>query len=495
MELQNTLLMKQIDYLRHCELWRTIAGDAYPNSPRQFRQMVPLTTYEDYREIFMNRREEALPARVKIWAQTTGSSGNVKWIPYTEEFYRKFGDIFITAAFLSSGKRGQVPIERGDVLFYTIAPPPYGSGLGVQSALEKLDLVVLPPFEEATRMTFAERIITGFRMALEKGRIDIIGGIASVLVNIGRIFETHIGEYLTSDDSAFAAKKSILKKYLQARSEGRPLLPKDLFSPKVILSAGADVSLFANAIERYWGKRPSECYGLTEAPLFAVQTPGCDDMVLVPNVAYLEFIPEERYNECQPPTHLANELEVGCKYEAVVTNFFGGCIFRYRTGDLVEVTSLKDAVNGIDIPTIRFYARADNVIHFSGVIRLNERACWRVIEESGINYNDWTITKEFRDEKTYIHFYVETFEPKRRVLGRMRKAAARTIATFDDIPELLGYNPLDVTVLPEGTFSQYRSEREAEGVDLGQIKPMHVNPKPLQIERLRRIARQLKGKQ
>jgi phenylacetate-coenzyme A ligase PaaK-like adenylate-forming protein len=492
MELQEKLLMRQIRYLHRSRLWKKIVGEVCPQSPQEFRETVPMTTYEDYREIFMEKLENFLPAKVKVWAHTTGSTGDVKWIPYTEEFYDKRGDFFLTAAFLSSGSRGAVPIQPGDVFFYTIAPPPYGSGLGVNAALEKISLTILPPFEEAQAMSFTERTITGFKMAIELGRIDIIGGMASVLVSIGRMFEAVIGDYLDSDESSAKAKENILRKYLNARRDGRPLLPKEFFSPKIITCAGADVSLFADAVEKYWGKRPSECYGLTESGLFAIQPFGCQDMVLVPNVAYLEFVPEERYNEREPATKLINELEVGSKYEPVVTNFYGGCVFRYRTGDLIEVVSLRDSANGIDLPMIRFFSRADNVINLSGMIRLNEKACWRVMEDSGVNYKDWMVTKEVRDEKIFIHFYVETFEPRRRVLNRMRKAAARTVATFDEIPEVLGYNPLDVTILTEGTFVRYRSEREAEGADLGQIKPMHVNPKARHVERIEKISSALR---
>ena len=493
LEMQNQLLMRQIEFIYPSGLWKEIVGDICPRSPEEFRDVVPLTTYADYEEIFMGKLEHLLPGKPKVWAHTTGSTGEVKWVPYTGNVYEARGDFFLTAAFLSSSARGIMPMQPGDVFFYTIAPPPYGSGLGVQSALERFSMRVIPPFEEAKEMSFAERIIAGFRMALEIGRIDAIGGIASVLVNIGRMFETSIGDYLGSGESGFGAKKSILEKYVQAKNEGKSLRPKDFFAPKVITCAGADASLFADAVERYWGKRPSECYGSTESGLFAIQPYGCPDMVMTPSVVYLEFIPEKNYNEVQPSTRMTNELEVGGKYEPVVTSFHGGSIFRYRMGDLIEVVSLGDPAKGLDIPTIRFFSRADNVINLSGTVRLNEKACWEIIENADVNYKDWAVIKEFRGERAFIHFFIETFEPKRRVLSRMRNAACRTIATFDEIPEILGHDPLDVTVLTEGTFAQYRNEREAEGADLGQIKPMHVNPKPHQLERLKRISLELKA--
>ena len=143
------------------------------------------------------------------------------------------------------------------------------------------------------------------------------------------------------------------------------------------------------------------------------------------------------------------------------------------------------------IPTIRFFARADKVINLSGVIRLNERACWNIIESSGVDYKGWTVDKEYRGDRIFVHFYIETTEPKEQVLERIGEAAIEVVATFDEVPEILGYNPLDVTVFPEGTFAAYRNKREEEGADLGQIKPTLVKPEPAQLDMLKNIGSML----
>jgi phenylacetate-coenzyme A ligase PaaK-like adenylate-forming protein len=491
MQTQEKLLMKQIEYIRHCALWKKIAGNVNPRSPEEFRRMVPLTTYDDYQEIFMNKREDLLPTKVKVWAHTTGSTGESKWIPYTEDFYKKRGEFFLAAGFLSSESGDAIPVMRGDIFLYTVAPPPYGSGVGVKSSLEQFGLKVLPPLDQAERMTFTERIAAGFKMALDEGRIDAIAGITSVLIGIGKMLDAVAESYVASEDSNPATNEKIKAGRARAKQENRPLLPRDIFSPKVITCAGADAALFADTIEELWGKRPNECYGFTEAGLFAVQPHGCSGMVLAPDVAYLEFVPEKIYNEKKPPTVLVDELVEGSIYEPVITNFYGGCVFRYRSQDLIEIVSRRDSAKHIDIPTIRFFARADNVINLSGVIRLNERACWNVIKSSGVDCKGWTVEKEYRGDRVFVHFYIETAEPKRHVLEKIGEAAAEVIATFDEVPEILGYNPLDVTVLPEGTFAAYRSTREAEGADLGQIKPMLINPKAEQLELLKNIGSKL----
>ena len=42
--------------------------------------------------------------------------------------------------------------------------------------------------------------------------------------------------------------------------------------------------------------------------------------------------------------------------------------------------------------------------------------------------------------------------------------------------EMLGLKPLEVTLLPQGAFSSYIAQRQAEGADLGHLKPPHINP-------------------
>jgi phenylacetate-coenzyme A ligase PaaK-like adenylate-forming protein len=489
---QEVLLMRQLDFIHGCGLWNRIVGDAHPQSLGEFRRVVPLTTYEDYREIFMEKQKNMLPAKVKVWAQTTGTTGALKLVPYTHEFYKRHGEFLIAAAALSSAPEGDMPLQAGDAFFCTVAPPPYASGLAVKAALEKLGLIAFPPFGEAEAATFTQRILSGFMMALEEGRIDAIGGVASVLVNIGKMFEKSIGGYLNSGQADSEVKQRMLAKYLEARSQDRPMRPKDFFNPRVILCAGSDVSLFADAVEEYWGRRPSECYAMTEVGQFAVQPFGCSHMVFMPNLALLEFIPESTYNENQPATVLLDEVAAGERYEPVITSFHEGCFLRYRTGDLIEVVSLTGSALGIELPMIRFYSRAEDIIDFPGVLRLNEKACWRLIEETRINYTDWLVKRTVEQDKFHLHFYIESFEPKRRIIRRLRKAASRLFSTFEEAQEVFGYEFLSVTVLKEGVFARYRDEMEAEGAELGKIKPVHINPGDAQLERIMRIDSELK---
>ena len=47
---------------------------------------------------------------------------------------------------------------------------------------------------------------------------------------------------------------------------------------------------------------------------------------------------------------------------------------------------------------------------------------------------------------------------------------------YGDAETVLGVKPVKVTLLPEATFSRYIAQRLAEGADIGQLKPPHINP-------------------
>ncbi len=41
---------------------------------------------------------------------------------------------------------------------------------------------------------------------------------------------------------------------------------------------------------------------------------------------------------------------------------------------------------------------------------------------------------------------------------------------------LIGFKPIEVTLLPAGVFANYKGQRQAEGADLAHLKPPHINP-------------------
>ena len=61
MDIQERLLLEQIDLLGNCLMGRMLMGDVIPTTIEEFREVVPLTTYEDYQEYLDQKRNDVLP--------------------------------------------------------------------------------------------------------------------------------------------------------------------------------------------------------------------------------------------------------------------------------------------------------------------------------------------------------------------------------------------------------------------------------------------------
>ena len=90
MKIQKRLLLEQLELLKKCELGRYIMNGVDPYTVEEFREQVPMTTYIDYCPALLEQREDILPAKPKLWIQTSGRSGEYphKWVPISERFWQ-----------------------------------------------------------------------------------------------------------------------------------------------------------------------------------------------------------------------------------------------------------------------------------------------------------------------------------------------------------------------------------------------------------------------
>jgi hypothetical protein len=272
------------------------------------------------------------------------------------------------------------------------------------------------------------------------------------------------------------------------------MLPKDLWSIKVVVGGGVDSAVFRDRVEELWGRRPLELYGGTEGGIYAVQTWDYEGMTFVPNLNFFEFISENEYfkwqldHSYQPKTVLMDEVRAGENYELVITNLHGGALVRYRVGDLIRITSLRNEKLGIDIPQMLFHSRADDLIDIASLGRLTEPVIEEAVENSGIDYVDWVARKELINDKPVLHFYLEPADEYiaseegmaaaiREQLRKLdRKYRCNFYGLIGDMETGLDLKPLQVTLLPQGAFSSYMDQWRAEGAGLGYVRLSHINP-------------------
>ena len=503
MDVQKRLLLEQINLLGKSQIGKKLFGNKTPTTVEEFRRDVPLTTYSDYKEFFDQQNEDVLPVKPFMWARTSGRTSGPKWIPYTKTMYDRLGDLTVGAMLMASASySGDVKLERNDKFLLATAPPPYVSAFVSRSAQEQLDVQFLPPLEQGENMEYAKRVALGFRLAMREG-MDYFMGLASVLARMGEQFEQQSRSTKPSKELFDPATLwRLIKAVIIAKVHKRNILPKDIWKLKGIMTGGADTIVYANKIEYYWGKKPLQGFGCTEGGNIAMQGWNGKGMVFSPDIVFLEFIPLDEHlrNKAdasyEPRTVIYEELDLGI-YEFVLTNFHGGALTRYRIGDLFEVIALQDEELGSPLPQLRFYSRADDVIDLGNLVRLTEKDIWKAIEATNVKYKEWTARKEFRDSNAILHVYLE---PKSSEIlvhedfqQKLTIELSKISSEFNNLKEILGYYPLQVSLLKPGLFDIYMKQKQQEGADLAHIKPPHMQPTDQILKHLFELESSLSG--
>ena len=139
-------------------------------------------------------------------------------------------------------------------------------------------------------------------------------------------------------------------------------------------------------------------YGAAEG-FFAMATElDADDYVLLPHCIFFEFIPVDENDpdaqEENPQTLLLDELEVGKKYEVVITNFSG--LYRYRMFDVIRVTRMHHGT-----PQVEFLYRRNlsmNVANEKMTTDMADEALRRAAEALGLTLEGYSLFDDFSTE-------------------------------------------------------------------------------------------------
>jgi len=497
MTIQKRLLLEQIVLLKNCELGRKIMRGAMPETVEEFREQVPLTTYNDYCPELIDRREEVLPAKTARWVRTSGRSDerSSKWVPLSDDFCSEYETVTGTIVILAFCQyRGDTSRVREHLrALFTLGPPDYGTGAIGDVGQKALGLAFLPS-KIIGDVSFEERIRAGFAEALYRG-IDGFGGLPSVLVAVGEQFRQQSGKidmhFMFAHPMALIR---LMKGLTKSKLAHRAMLPRDLWTIKGVLGGGTDAGIFKARVNELWGKYPLELYGGTEGGIYATQTWDYEGLTLIPTLNFFEFIPEDEHfkwqfdHSYQPKTVLLDQVKSGEVYEFVITNFHGGIMTRYRVGDLIRITSLNNEKLNIGLPQLTFERRADELIDITGFGRLTERIIWQAIENTHIPYVDWTARKEVIGNNPTLHLFVELKDNYVASESGLATAVYNELIELDnrynyniyraygDPITVLGVKPVAITLLPQGAFSLYIAQRQSDGAPLGHLKIVHINP-------------------
>ena len=496
MLIQKRLMEEQIQLWSNCDLGKAILKGKRPKSLEEFREMVPLTTYDDYADVLLNRRAEMLPGNPITWIQTTWEGGKhpVKVAPYTRNMLDTYRNNVVACLLLStSTKKGEFDVSTADKFLYGLAPMPYMTGLFPLALREDIRMRFLPEIDEAVNMTFSQRNKLGFKMAMKED-VEFFFGLGSVAHAVSVSFG-NFGGASGKISSLLKCKPKmiyrILKAKIKCKKEQRPLMPKDLFRLKGFMVAGTDNRCYKDDLERLWGVRPMELFAGTEPSIIGTETWTRNGMYFFPDTCFYEFILErDMYRmiedpSYQPKTYLMDEVIPGEKYELVITVLKGGAFARYRVGDMYRCVGLTNKEDNTKIPRFEYIDRVPGIIDIAGFTRISENGIRNAIELSGLPLKDWVAVKEYNEEnRPYLHLYVEIATVE--LIGRaMSTEILKEVLTtyfkyidhdYADLKKIIGMDPLKVSILKRGSFASYEARN---GKKIQNMSPIFFELKDL----------------
>lgn len=474
MGIQEQLLLEQIQLLSNCELGQHLFKGKTPKTMEEFRAWVPLTHYEDYADILLEKRENALPAPTSVWIETTwvGGKAPIKLAPYSEAMVRNYRDSALACIMLASSKgKGHFDLKPGMNFLNGMAPLPYLTGLLPDVIQDEFTVNYFPPIEEGLKMSFSQRNKEGFKLGAQQG-LDLFYGLSSVIVRMSEQFI----EGSSSTTSLLNFKVSMLAKFMQAKIKSRlsnsPVYPKDVFDLKGFVCIGTDTLHFKKKIEQYWGVKPLEVFGGTEPTCIGIESWDKDGLILMPHICFYEFIPMHEFYlnledpSYQPKTYLMDELKEDESYELVITTFKGGAFARYRVGDVFKCEVLERTKDGINLPHFRYIDRIDPVIDLAGFTRITEDTLKEVIHLSRLPISAWFARKCYDAEaRPYLNLCIELshsqtdpgWDRADLIQAQLELYFSYVDQDFKNLKKMLGIDPLTITLLPFGTIGTYQS--------------------------------------
>lgn len=477
MKIQRRLMEEQIQLWGNSPLGQSILKGRHPQSIEEFRKIVPLTTYDDYADILLQKRADMLPGNPIIWIQTTWEGGKhpIKLAPYTRGMLDTYRTNVCACLILSSSsEKGEVNVKNTDKILYALAPLPFATGLFPLALNEEVDIQFLPDVAKAQDLSFSERNKLGFKLAMKQD-VEYFFGLGSVAYAVSQSLSGSASGGKASN--LLKAKPKMIWRMLRAKmkckKEHRQLLPKDLFGLKGFMVAGTDNRYYKDDLEKMWGVRPMELFAGTEPSIIGTETWTRNGMYFFPDTCFYEFIREKDMEKMlddptyQPQTCLMDEVEEGESYEIVLTVLKGGAFARYRVGDMYRCVGLTNKEDDTRIPRFEYIDRVPDVIDIAGFTRISETGIRNVIQLSGLPIENWVAMKELtEDSRPYLHIYVEMKRESLEYHAVSTDILKELMTTYfkyidqdyRDLKKILGMDPLCVTMLRCGTFGAFEEK-------------------------------------
>jgi len=387
---------------------------------------IPLTTYEYYKDFYMNPVEGdfTYPLSEYLKVFTSGSMGKPKTFLVPKKGMIENMKTTGISLFVLTTHDGEKPNwEVGDTMFRNAPGGSFISGFYAQfSESNRSSLIKRAPEVDIPYQDKVDYFVEHYR-DIDFAYMNVSSLLDEIYPRIGEKFQ--LKGFMTQDSSARALKEEI---------------------------------------KEVTGTYPKAVYGSTEtfiSGLPSIEYPG--SFFLDWRTVYNEFIPEDKAvniledtAQDPPDTIPLMDVEVGERYQYVSTPFHNDMI-RYITSDIFECAAMGDSILGIDQPIFNFYGRADRLISVHNFTRISEDEIINALRDAGVPSVEFTVRVELHGNKEYMVMYLELSSPMEveEVTSRLHEELLNVDKDWNDLTEFMKYTPLKVNLIPRGSFRRY----------------------------------------
>lgn len=480
---------------------------------KDFRENFPITNYdfyEEYVEKMAQGRENILVSeKIEYFGHTSGTTGKQKLIPVTKHsrlIASKYMGILLTR-FAYDNLKKQWNYERGlgvtDMVTTTyteggipICSATSGGMKGIKDILKYLytspiEVMEIKDKDSANYLhllfalrernlayisaAFISNILDLFRI-LEDNYKDLIGDIKKGRINNNINLDENTRKKLNTYLTPNASRADELEKEFEKGFKGiiRNIWPNIVYIATV---TGGNFSIYDDKVNYYTDNLPiySPVYAATEGTIGINPYIKKIRYVVIPDTVFYEFIPFEEIDKENPKTLLINEINVGEKYEIVITNYAG--LYRYRLGDVIKVVSYYN-----NCPEIEFLFRKNQILNMVSEKTNEEQltsAIKSTIDKLNLSLIDYTTMPDNSITPGRYIFYFEfkdklSKEKIKLLEQQLDKELKNANLAYNRARNNKKLGDVKIVVLKNGTFKLIKESLLGKGVSKNQIKVPRV---------------------
>ena len=495
-EFQHRTLLRKIRRHADSEFGRE-HGFADIRSAADFRQRLPVLTYEDHQPYLarvLAGETTALFApgtRILMFAMTSGTTGEPKRLPITEELFREYragwrmwgAGVYGDHRDLVRKKTLQLTSDWQQYRAPSGVPCGQISGLAATTRPKVAQRVFILPTAAARIHDPAAKHYAALRFALASPRLGmIITANPSTLVEFARradreseslVRDIHDGTLsceLPAEIRAALSRRIARRRPARARELERlierhgALVPKHAWPRLSVLAVwtGGSVGVFLPQLAEFYGHTAVRDHGLSASegrmtiPLQDNTSAGLLDFYH----HYFEFIPVEEHDRPNPTALEAHELAEGGEYFIVLTT--SGGLYRYDIHDVVRCVGFEGQA-----PLVEFLNKGKNFSNLTGE-KISEYQAIDAVERSfrelGLPIDAFTLAPVMEDKPRYV-LLVEPHMHR----GRSAELAQRLQANLEQVNEEYAEKsasgrllPLQIREVPAGTWHELRRQKTSQ---------------------------------